>query len=1112
MRPLFKLVTYTLFILFIGCRGERTEEIGNSTVNVEEAMFEYVPSSMTGVLFNNYLDEGLNTNILMYEYFYNGGGVVTADFNSDGWIDLYFTANMSDCKLYLNDHNFSFRDVSTKAGVAGRPGPWKTGATVVDINSDGLPDIYLSYSGAMPEEKRKNQLFVNKGNDADGIPQFEDMAEAYGLDSPAFTNQAYFFDFDKNGSLEVLLLNHNPKNLPLLNESGTAELFNQDSPEMGLRYFVKEGEKYVDKTRAFGINGSVLSYGLGLGVGDFNNDGWYDFYVSNDYAVPDYVYINKQGKGFANEISTYLGHNSQFSMGNDVADINNDGMDDIVTLDMLPRDEKRQKLLMAPDNYNKYEENKRSGFHDQLMRNMLQVNTGNGRFSEIGQITGISNTDWSWAPLIADYDNDGFKDLYITNGYLRDYTNLDFINYMENYVASKGRLQREDVLEIINNMPASDIENQLFQNNGSGQFSNVTTSWGIGQPSNSNGAAYADLDNDGDLDLIVNNINKEAFIMKNLVSEKKQNKYLQIQLKGNPPNVMGIGCRVVVHSGGSQQSMLQMPTRAYLSSVSPILHFGLNQGNADSIEVFWNSGKYQVVNDVAVNSRIIIEEQGAGSGKNPTSRFASSTFKLTACLDFVHQQEDINDYNRQPMLFSSPSYFGPCMASADFNLDGKDDLIIGGGKDQPASLYLSEVGGNFKKILVADFEKDKAFANASIVTGDFNGDGFPDVFIVSGGYGLLATNDPVLSDRLYFGNGKGGFTRSTTFNDDLPSDNRSTLVLDANADGKDDILTFGGYIPGRYPEVAENKLYTNSGNGSFQEKFNTTFPNWEKNTRITDVKWADLDNDGKKELILVGLWTKPKIFVTENGKWVDKTEIFIDTKSLSGLWNTVTIADLNADKIPDLVLGNLGLNSQLHASLEEPLSLYFGDVDKNGSVDPILTYYNGGKAYPFASRDEMMGQLPKLKQKFNSYEKFAEAQFTDVFSKDIIDGLETKSVAELRTVVLLSQSGNKKYQLTQLPIEAQYAPVHLILTSDFNKDGHNDLLLFGNDEKIKLRLGKMDANQGVLLLNDGKGLMKYISQQSSGLNVAGDVRGGLILGNRVLLGVNDKKVLCYEIQ
>ena len=599
--PKLLLIFFILSAGHIACNpptdSPTDQKLQNDDIPQAAPRFTLLPSSQTRINFSNTLNEGPNTNILMYEYFYNGGGVACGDLNNDGFQDLYFTSNMGENKLYLNKGNMEFEDITLSSGAQGRSGPWKTGVAMADVNGDGKLDLYICYSGALPPEKRQNQLFINQGNNESGIPLFKDEAQSYGLNSPAFSNQGYFFDYDLDGDLDMLLLNHNPKSLPVLNEASTAEMLKIDDPLQGLRLFNHHEGRFKDVTKQSGIIGSGLSYGLGLGISDLNNDGWPDFYLSNDYDIPDYLYINNKNGSFSNQLSTSIGHNSEFSMGNDIADVNNDGLQDIITLDMLPEDNRRQKLLMAPDNYAKFDLKVRSGFHYQYMRNMLQLNNGNSTFSEIGQIAGISNTDWSWSALLADYNNDGWKDLYITNGYFRDYTNLDFINYMDNFVRSKGRLQRSDVLELINHMPSSSVINYMFAGENGHGFTNKTREWGLAQASNSNGAAYADLDNDGDLDLIVNNINQTAFIYQNQSRElEPSSNYIQISLKGEGLNSKAIGAKVSLHYENQQQFLELYTSRGYVSSIPPLLHFGLMRAKTiDSVQVFWPGGKYSLL-------------------------------------------------------------------------------------------------------------------------------------------------------------------------------------------------------------------------------------------------------------------------------------------------------------------------------------------------------------------------------------------------------------------------------------------------------------------------------------------------------------------------------------
>jgi hypothetical protein len=718
-----------LFIFYgiVGCNNPAGKEAGST------ALFSLLPPEETHVDFVNTLTEGLNTNILVYEYFYNGGGIAAGDFNNDGLVDLYFTSNLGDNKFYLNKGKMQFQDITTASRAGGRPGPWKTGVNTVDINGDGRLDIYLCYSGALPPEKRTNQLFINMGNDSQGVPVFEEKAEAYGLASSGFSNQSYFLDVDRDGDLDMLLLNHNPKNLPILNEESTANMFKQDNPEKGLRLYKQDHGKFRDVTTNAGINGSELSYGLGLGIADFNDDGWPDFYVSNDYSVPDYLYINNGDGTFTNKLSNSIGHTSQFSMGNDIADINNDGLQDIYTLDMLPEGNRRQKLLLAPDNYNKFKVNLRSGFYYQYMRNMLQLNNGNGSFSEIGQQEGISNTDWSWSPLLADYDNDGWKDLFVTNGYFRDYTNLDFINYMNEYVKEKGRLQRADVMDIIKEMPSSEVINYIFQNNQGKGFQNRNQDWGINKTSNSNGAVYADLDNDGDLDLVVNNINLPAFIYRNESQKSPGNHFLEVKLSGEVGNTQGIGASVKLYDKGRVQNLEQYPTRGYLSNVSFVLHFGLGSSEkADSLVITWASGMEQKLVDVKANQVLELAEKNAHDKTKPVLPPVKWFTEIQPPVSYQNPEKDLNDFNRQPLMISEFSYRGPCLSASDLNKDGLDDILIGGGAGQPAEIFTQQKNGSFLTKKVSVFEKDRGFENAAMTVFDANGVGQEDIYAASG--------------------------------------------------------------------------------------------------------------------------------------------------------------------------------------------------------------------------------------------------------------------------------------------------------------------------------------------------------------------------------------------
>jgi hypothetical protein len=1085
----------------------RQKEAGGNANS--EPLFTLLGPDETNISFQNTLTEGLNTNILMYEYFYNGGGVAAGDFNNDGLIDLYFTANMSDNKLYLNKGNMQFEDVTDASGAGGRSGPWKTGVNAVDINGDGKLDIYVCYSGTMPAEKRANQLFINTGNNSDGVPEFQEAAASYGLAGTAFSNQSYFFDYDKDGDLDMLLLNHNPKNLPILNEQSTAELLNTDSPDKGLRLFKQTNGRFEDITTQSGINGSELSYGLGLGIADFNNDGWPDFYVSNDYSVPDYFYINNGNGTFTNKLASSIGHTSQFSMGNDVTDINNDALADIFTLDMLPEDNHRQKLLLTPDNYGKFTLNIRSGFYYQYMRNMLQINNGNGTFSEIGQLANISNTDWSWAPLFADYDNDGWKDLYVTNGYNRDYTNLDFINYMNEYVAKKGRLMREDVMEIIKEMPSSNVVNYIFQNQKDGTFQNRNNDWGINVPSNSNGAVYADLDNDGDLDLVVNNINKPAFIYRNEAQNSLGNNYLDVQLKGDGGNTQGLGAQVQIFTGGQTQLVYQNPTRGYLSSVSATLHFGLAKANTiDSLLVTWNSGKWQKLTDVKSNQVLSLGEKNATNAAKQAVKTKPALFtEIPSPLPAENPDTSINDFNRQSLLTSQFSYSGPCLAKADLNNDGLDDLVIGGDAGQPTRLLLQQANGSLVKKPVAVFEQDKAFADGGIAIFDADGNGTPDIYIASGGYNNLNEKDALLNDRLYLNNGHGDFTRKTL--PPLPGSKGCVRAADINGDGAIDLFVGVRVIPGEYPKTPQSFILINDGKGNFTDQTKTICPEIASLGMVCDAVFTDLNNDKKQELVVVGEWMPVTVFSNQNGKLVNTTAQYFD-KPLSGWWNTISVGDFNSDGKPDLVVGNLGTNTQFRASEKEPLEMFYGDFDGNGSVDPVFSFYIQHQRYPFITRDELAFQMPAFRKRFATFNSYADITTDNFFAHNELKEAAHLQAGHMLTTCFLS-SASGKFSQAILPQQVQYSPVYGVTVLDFNGDGKSDMLLCGNNSHFKIRLGKMDANYGVLLAGDGKGNFRYVPQTESGFNIRGDVRSNAFINNIIYLGTNTRNLVAYKL-
>ncbi|AMR34632.1 RNA-binding protein [Mucilaginibacter sp. PAMC 26640] len=1067
----------------------------------QSPLFKLLPATQTGISFRNDLTEDEKLNVLSYEYLYNGGGVAVGDINNDGLPDVFFTSNMGANKLYLNLGNLKFKDITVQASpaLAGRKGGWKTGVTMADVNGDGLLDIYICYSGLGDNEIRRNQLFINKGNN-----KFTESAKAYGLDDPGYSTQAVFFDYNNDGKLDMFLLNHNVKKI---NNIEIAQNKTQTDELASNKLFENAGGHFTDVSKKAGIIQNPLTFGLGVAIADINQDGYPDIYATNDYNEPDYVYINNGNGTFTEQSQKMLRHLSQFSMGVDIADINNDGLPDIMTLDMLPPDNRRQKLLQLQENYETFELMLNQGLYKQYMRNMLQLNNGDGTFSEIGQLAGVSNTDWSWCPLIADFDNDGYKDIFISNGYLRDYTNKDFLRYWGDYKMKKA-MDREPTLlmDLVQAMPSTTLSNYIFQNNHDLTFTNKKQDWGITQPGISSGSAYADLDNDGDLDLITNNINNTASVFENTASQTLGNTYLSLSFTQANKQLITTGTRVYLYAGKSIQYQEVNQNRGYLSSVSTVLNFGLGKLAAiDSVKIIWPDKTVQLLTDVKTNQHINVNYQGINKPLPLVSQTKTLFTKAGAAIAYKSTENSINDFKRQPLMLFMDSKTGPVMAKADVNKDGLEDIFIGGDATAPGKIFLQNKNGSFTGSDIADLNAENTSA---AVFFDANGDGFPDLYLAKGGYALLEPGTPALQDKLYFNDGKGAFKYMSTTLPKITNSSKSCIrPCDYNNDGKMDLFIGGRIVPGQYPVTPESYLLTNNGDGSFQS---SPAP-FKMAGMVTDAQWTDLDGDGRKDLIICGDMMPIMVYLNTKEGFVDKTKTWFSEPE-SGFWNSLNLVDVDGDGKMDLIAGNLGTNTQITASPAQPAEMYYADFDNNGSIDPFFNFFVQGVSYPFVSRDELNDQIYPMRKKFSSYKAYCDATMQQIFSTDELSKADKLSVTDVGTACFLNRGGS--FVKTSLPVEAQFSTVTQILSGDYDYDGKPDLLLFGNHSDNRLKLGSFDAGYGCLLKGNGKGGFTYVTQVASGICVPGDVKSAteITVSNSkyIMIAVSNEAVQFYK--
>ncbi len=1054
-------------------------------------MFRELPPSKTGVRFNNKLEESRDFNVIKYGYFYNGGGVACGDLNNDGWPDLFFTGNLVPNKLYLNTgkSGFEFEDITEKAGLAGADG-WNTGASLVDINQDGWLDIYVCRSAANNPLLRKNRLYINNRD-----LTFTEQSAQYGLDDPAYSTQAVFFDYDKDGDADCFILNHSLQEYAGFSAAQPHFKKKQDK-NYGSRLLRNDNGRFTDVTDSSGLISNVLSFGLGVAVSDFNRDGWPDLYISNDYNEEDYCYINNKDGSFTESLRESFDHTSLFSMGSDAADINNDGWPDLVTLDMLPKPNERLKITSGDDNYKKYSALIENGFYEQSMRNMLQLNkglksadSGQPTFTELGQFAGISNTDWSWAALCADFDLDGQKDIFITNGYARDYTNMEFLNYTV-AAQTKARESGKSVneMEVIANMPSIEATNFLFRNEGQARFSDVSQQWGMTNPSLSNGAVYADLDRDGDLDLVVSNVNATASILENTLAHP-DNRFLKVDLTALPA-ASAIGASVQVFTGGEVQAQEFYPVRGFQSCMYLPLTFGLGEAAAaDSVVIYWPSG-------------VATHYAGVGAGRTLTpaptdqpGRVWIATAGRPDEMDvrdfpFAHQEDTKNDFDFQPLLPFMLSYQGPGLACS---ADGW--VYACGARNQAGGLFRFE-GGRFVPAPQEALTADAAYEDAGAVFFDADNDGDQDLLVVSAGF-QLEPGSALLSPRLYRNDGGRWVKASGALPDDLRISAGPVCALDADGDGAPDIFIGSRVRPGSYPMADHSVLLYNDGKGAFRDKNRHLALNL---GMVTGAVAADPDGDGKPDLLVSREWGTVAWLKNRNGAF-DPTHVTDLTPN--GLWYGLLAGDFDRDGHVDLICGNLGLNNQFAALSDAGTAMYAAPFLGASKVIPILTYFQEGKEYTFAARDELFSALPPLKKNFTDYTSYAAATVQDIFGQELSKA-EKRTADELKTCYISIQDG--RAVVHDLPEEAQFAPVFTALAADLNGDGFDDLILGGNITKTRVRIGRMDANHGQAYYNDGSGGFSYHSD----LQIRGDMRDLKLFNTQnnafILAGVNNAAV------
>ena len=1078
--PIF--ISLLLLTALWSCK--ETDKVDGESKIPDNVRFSLLDKEITGIDFVNKIENRKDFNIFTYRNFYNGGGVAIGDINNDGLPDIYFTSNFGKNKLYLNKGDFKFEDISATAGIEGSK-VWSTGVVMVDLNADGLLDIYVCNAGNIEGDDRKNELFINNGD-----LTFTEKAEDYNLADNGFTTHAAFFDYDNDGDLDSYILNNSFIPANILNYSNKRELRAEDweVPEVlkggGDKLLRNDNGKFVDVSEEAGIYGSLIGYGLGVTIGDINGDFYPDMYISNDFYEKDYLYINQKDGTFKEEIEDWTPHISLTSMGADIQDINNDGKLDIFVTDMLPEDDIRLKNNAQFEPYDIYQMKVGLDFHHQFVQNTLQLNMGDHGFSEIAYYSGVARTDWSWGALLFDMDNDGYKDLFVSNGIYHDLTNQDFMDFFANEVIQKMVLggKKEEKDSIINKMPSTPIPNFAFKNNHDLTFTDSTEDWGFNIPSFSNGAAYGDLDNDGDLDLVINNINEQAFIYRNNTQEKDPKNYLKINFKGKNGNTFGVGTIADLYVKNQIIRQELVPSRGFQSSMDYILTIGLGEiAEVDSIKVHWPDQTLQTLKNVKADQMITFDQKDAKRIPKVQEEVERPLFKEVAGSMEKHREENHVDFNYEGLVSKMLSREGPAIAVGDIDNDGNEDIFVGGGKGQAGVIYAQNNYGKLSKRKQEILEADAFMEDTAAAFFDADGDGDLDLLVSTGGNNPYDSSN--YNNRLYFNNGKGEFNKKSL----LPTthQNVSTIAItDMDGDGDMDVFIGSRSVPGMYGINPKHLLLENMGDGTFMDVTESKAYDIQDVGMITGAKWADMDGDKKEDLIVVGDWMAPMVFKND-GKWLQLEKTSLD--SLSGWWNTVEIADVDNDGKQDLILGNQGNNIPYGTSVQNPIKLFVNDFDNNGTIEQIATRNIEGKDMPISLKNELIKQIGSLKKQSLRNSEYAKKSIADLFDGDVLRNSIKRKAVESKSVIALNK-GNNQFTVLVLPSEVQFSSVYGISCSDVDNDGNLDLLLGGNNYGFKPQFSRLDSNYGSLLLGNGKGEFNWVPYPKSGFFVKGEIK------------------------